>query len=62
MLAAYLYQMGMSSLPRLFHDRRAVTSIEYGVIALVIVLAIVGSLVRIGGDVAVPFGTVASEL
>lgn len=43
-------------------DRRAVTSVEYGVIALIIILAIVGGLTRIGTEVAVPFNQVASEL
>lgn len=46
----------------LLTDDRAVTSIEYAVIALIIVIAIVGGISSIGGEVAVPFNQVASEL
>lgn len=62
MLAVRLYWMTMGKLQLLLGDRRAVTSVEYAVIALIIVLAIVGGLSRIGTEVAAPFNQVASEL
>ncbi|WP_298162480.1 Flp family type IVb pilin [Acidocella sp.] len=43
-------------------DRRGVTSIEYGLIAVIIILAIMGGLGIIGGELAKSFNNVASEL
>ncbi len=62
MLAARLYQMVVHGLQLVLRDRRAVTSVEYAVIALIIVLAVVGGISRIGSEVATPFNQVASEL
>jgi Flp pilus assembly pilin Flp len=62
MRTAGLYQMMGNSLRAVLRDRQAVTSVEYALIALLIVLAIVGGISRIGTEVAVPFNQVASEL
>jgi pilus assembly protein Flp/PilA len=43
-------------------DRRGVTSIEYGLIAVIIILAVMGGLGIIGGELAKSFNDVASEL
>ena len=61
MLAA-LRKMVVNSLPAVLRDRRAVTAVEYALIALIIVLAIVGGVRLIGGEVATSFNQVASEL
>jgi pilus assembly protein Flp/PilA len=45
-----------------WRDRRAVTSLEYGLIAVIIIIAIVGGLHIIGGELAHSFNTVSSEL
>ncbi|WP_297367034.1 Flp family type IVb pilin [Acidocella sp.] len=47
---------------RLGLDRRAVTSLEYAIIAAVMVVAVVGGAKSIGGSLASSFGQVASEL
>ncbi len=62
MLAANLCHMAVSGLSLMLRDRRAVTSVEYAVIALIIVLAVVGGVTSIGTEVAAPFNQVASEL
>jgi pilus assembly protein Flp/PilA len=43
-------------------DRRAVTAIEYALIAVIIVIAMLGGLTIIGGHLATTFNQVASEL
>ena len=43
-------------------DRRAVTSTEYALIAVIIVVAMLGGLSIIGGHLAVTFNQVSSEL
>lgn len=43
-------------------DRRAVTSIEYVIIALIIATAIVGGLSTIGGYLSNDFNNVSTEL
>ena len=62
MLYAGVIQVALCSLRALCKDRRAVTSVEYALIALLIVLAIVGSVSKIGPELAVSFNSVASEL
>ena len=46
----------------LLHDRRAVTSIEYGMIALIIILGIVLGANKIGNQLSGTFNNVSSEL
>lgn len=46
----------------LWRDRRAVTSIEYVIIAIIIVTAIIGGLGTIGGHLSTDFNNVSSEL
>lgn len=53
---------GYASLPRLLRDRRAVTSIEYSLIALLIFMVLVASTIRIGPELIIPFNSVSSEL
>jgi pilus assembly protein Flp/PilA len=43
-------------------DRRAVTSLEYAIIALVVILAIFGGLSVIGGKLSNDFNNVGSAL
>jgi pilus assembly protein Flp/PilA len=47
---------------RLKFDRRAVTAIEYALIAALIAVVIVGSATSLGGKVASTFNKVSSEL
>jgi pilus assembly protein Flp/PilA len=42
-------------------DRRAVTSVEYGMIAAVIIVAIIGSVLSVSGHLSGTFNTVSSE-
>ncbi len=51
-----------SCLQRFFRDRRAVTSIEYVIIALLIIFAIFGGLSKIGPQLTSSFNHVSSEL
>jgi pilus assembly protein Flp/PilA len=55
-IAAILPQHGF------WRDRRAVTSIEYVIIAIIIAVAILGGLSRIGGYLTIDFNNVSSEL
>jgi pilus assembly protein Flp/PilA len=43
-------------------DRRAVTSVEYGMIAVVIIVGIVGSVLAVGNHLPGIFNKVTSEL
>jgi pilus assembly protein Flp/PilA len=43
-------------------DRRAVTSIEYGMIAAIIIVSIVGSVLAVGNHLPSIFNKVSSEL
>jgi pilus assembly protein Flp/PilA len=43
-------------------DRRAVTSVEYGMIAAVIIVGIVGSVLAVGNHLPSIFNKVSSEL
>jgi len=52
----------MRALNRLVADRRAVTGIEYALIALLIAAIIVTSVTDIGHELVVPFTTVAAKL
>jgi Flp pilus assembly pilin Flp len=45
-----------------WRDRRAVTSVEYVIIALIITVAIIGGLSKIGGYLSTDFNNVSSEL
>ena len=45
-----------------WRDRRAVTSVEYVIIAIIIVTAIIGGLGVIGGHLSADFNNVSSEL
>ncbi|MGE4481606.1 Flp family type IVb pilin [Acidocella sp.] len=62
MQAIHFYDKFSEKLKCVRGDHRAVTSIEYAVIALIIVAAIVGGISSIGKEVATPFNQVASEL
>jgi Flp pilus assembly pilin Flp len=53
---------GYTRLSRLLRDRRAVTSIEYSLIALIIVIALITSTIKIGPELIIPFNSVSSEL
>lgn len=44
------------------HDRRAVTSVEYVIIAIIIAVAIMGGLSRVGGYLSTDFNNASSEL
>ncbi len=46
----------------LIRDRRAVTSVEYGMIAVVIIVGIVGSVLAVGNHLPGIFNSVSSEL
>ncbi len=43
-------------------DKRAVTAIEYALIAALIAVVIIGALTTLGGKITGTLGTVASEL
>jgi pilus assembly protein Flp/PilA len=43
-------------------DKRAVTAIEYGLIAALIAVVIIGALTTLGGGLKSTFGSVSSEL
>ncbi len=45
-----------------WRDRRAVTSVEYVIIALIIAIAIMGGLSRVGGYLSTDFNNASSEL
>jgi Flp pilus assembly pilin Flp len=48
--------------PALLRDRRAVTSIEYVIIGLIIATAIMGGLSRVGGYLSTDLNNVSTEL
>jgi Flp pilus assembly pilin Flp len=48
--------------PALLRDRRAVTSIEYVIIAVIIAIAVVGGLSKAGGYIGNDFNNASSEL
>jgi pilus assembly protein Flp/PilA len=45
-----------------FRDRRAVTSLEYALVAVLIAVAIFSSVLKIGPELSVSFNQVGSEL
>ncbi len=45
-----------------FRDRRAVTSVEYGMIALIIILGVIVGSNKIGVQLSYTFNNVSSEL
>ena len=45
-----------------WRDHRAVTSIEYVIIAIIIALAILGGLSRVGGYLSTDFNNVSTDL
>ena len=49
-------------LPAFLRDRRAVTSVEYVIIAIIITVAIMGGLSRVGGYLSSDFNNVSVEL
>ena len=49
-------------LGRFSNDRRGVTSLEYALIAVVMIMAMLGGLTIIGGDLGTAFNQVAPEL
>ena len=57
LLTSVLYQIH-----RLRQDRRAVTAIEYALIAALIAVVIVGAATNLGKHVSTTFNNVASEL
>lgn len=61
MLIAFLRSLRLS-LPNLRSDRRAVTAIEYALIAALIAVVIIGAVTALGHGVSGTFSTVASQL
>jgi pilus assembly protein Flp/PilA len=62
MLSNYVRTALALKLNELKVDRRAVTAIEYALIAALIAVAIIGALSTLSGKIGSTFGTVASEL
>jgi len=62
MLAHYARTAIALKLHSLKVDRRAVTAIEYALIAALIAVAIIGALTTLNGSISGTFGHVASEL
>jgi len=65
MLSSYLRRAALAApygFCRIAGDRRAVTAIEYALIAMIIVTAMLGGLPFIGRHLAGTFNSVASEL
>jgi pilus assembly protein Flp/PilA len=56
------FAAGAWSLGKFRKDRHAVTSTEYALIAVIMVVAMIGGLSIIGGNLAVTFNQVSSEL
>lgn len=52
----------MSLLARLVRDRRGVTAIEYGLIAALIAVAIIGAVMLVGNDLRNTFNSIANAL
>jgi pilus assembly protein Flp/PilA len=51
-----------NALSLFIQDKRAVTAIEYALIAALIAVVIIGAVTTLGGNVSSTFNTVASEL
>lgn len=52
----------VSFLRKLSRDRKAVTALEYGLIASMIAVAIISSVGHLGTNIAATFNTIASKL
>ena len=52
----------MSFLRRLKSDRRAVTALEYGLIASLIAVAIIGAVSTLGTNIANTFNAISAQL
>jgi pilus assembly protein Flp/PilA len=61
-LRQYVSGLRQVSWAGVLRDRRAVTSVEYGLIALIIILGIVVGSNRIGLELSRTFNNVSSEL
>jgi pilus assembly protein Flp/PilA len=62
MLVSYLRTGLALKLRQLKFDNRAVTAIEYALIAALIAVVIIGALTTLGSKITTTFNTVASEL
>jgi pilus assembly protein Flp/PilA len=62
MLVNYIRTALAVKLNELKVDRRAVTAIEYALIAALIAVVIIGAVTTLGKNVSTTFGTVAAEL
>jgi len=62
MLVNYIRTALAMKLNELKVDRRAVTAIEYALIAALIAVVIIGAVTSLGKNVSSTFNTVASEL
>jgi pilus assembly protein Flp/PilA len=47
---------------RLSKDKRGVTALEYGLIAALIALVIVGAVTTLGGNLKTTFSTIATDI
>jgi pilus assembly protein Flp/PilA len=52
----------MSMFRKLFSDESGATAIEYGLIAALIAVAIIGAATTVGGNLATTFNNVAGKL
>ncbi len=62
MLVNYVRTAVAQKLGQLNVDKRAVTAIEYGLIAALIAVVIIAAVTTLGGNLSCTFNTVASEL
>lgn len=62
MLVNYVRTAVAHKLNQLKVDDRAVTAIEYGLIAALIAVVIIGAVTSLGSNISSTFNTVASEL
>ena len=62
MIASYVQAYTASAMNKLANDRKGVTALEYGVIAAVIVIGIVGALGTLKGNLTNLFNNVGSNL
>jgi pilus assembly protein Flp/PilA len=57
-----MWILRISQIASLASDRRAVTSIEYGMIACAVIVGIVGSVMKVGNHLPVIFDQVSAAL
>jgi pilus assembly protein Flp/PilA len=55
-------KQAMKNLMALRSDRRAVTALEYGLIAALIAVVVIGSITALGGSINTAFSKVASSI